>query len=85
MTTKKTVWSLDEIRDKLMNEAQFYVNAMNTVYFATELTKEDWDEYQRCYEKAMSILDVLSMFTDEDYTVRLNKEILAEEIVKIWG
>lgn len=65
----KTTWTNTEITERLMKEAQAWVNEMNAVL---EAPYKDWDGYQRYYEKAYQTLECLSILTNENYFIDTN-------------
>lgn len=55
-----------EITERLMEEAQAWVNEMNAVLDSID---KDWNAYQVYYDHAVQTLECLSILTDESYFI----------------
>ena len=68
----KTTWTNMEITERLMKEAQAWVNEMNAV--KDSIDNQDWDGYQTYYTNAMQTLECLSILTNESYFIDTNAQ-----------
>ena len=62
----KTTWTNTEIKERLMKEAQAWVDKMNAI---TSSDNKDWNAYQIYCAKAMQTLECISILTDDDYYI----------------
>lgn len=77
----KTTWTTTEITERLMKEAQAWVNEMNSIITSPDKRK-DWDAYQLYYEKASQTLDCLSILTNKYYVIDTDADGM--EVIHGW-